>query len=88
MRYMLEVRGYGRGHGTLQAKTVEAPTYIQALEAAHAFASECLEGWDEVIDIWVVKDEDWTANRWNEGQHFTLDNMQMRFRMYRNEVQE
>jgi hypothetical protein len=89
VKYHIEVRSWLSGMGKLECKVVDAPGVSRALEHAYVMAVDALDaGADEVTDIWVVKDEDWCANRWTAGLHFSFENMKMGFRMYRNEVQE
>lgn len=87
MRYHLEITSRYNGISIKHCHVLWCDDYVGALKHAHALAMDRLNVDDEVIDIWIIKDEDWCANKWSEGQHFTLENMKMRFRMYQNVVQ-
>ena len=89
MMYHISVHSRWSGMSRMDAKVIECSRMYDALMTANNLALEVLDrGADEVYDIEVMKDEDFCANEWNKGQHFSFENMKMGFRMYRNEVQE
>lgn len=77
MKYHIEVRSKWEGHERKECiVTDENYGLSDVLAEAQAMATDAvLSGADEVIDIWVIKDEAWQANRWRDGKHFTFDEL-------------